>query len=54
MSAEGTCVIIVTKQDEKNNEMGTLLATGKASGIAASQWHILAAIFRIFNNWFCG
>lgn len=45
MSAEGTCSLYVTKQDEKNNEMGTLLATGKASGIAASQWHNLKLRF---------
>jgi galactosylceramidase len=39
LSANGICSLYVSKQDEKNNEMGTLLATGKASGITARQWH---------------
>ena len=45
LSADGTCSLYVSKQDEKNNEMGTLLATGKASGISAAHWHTLMLRF---------
>ena len=38
MSADGTCSLFVSNQDEKV-EMGTLLASGKASNISANHWH---------------
>lgn len=44
LSADGTCSLYVSKGKEKI-EMGTLLATGKASDIAASQWHTLSLSF---------
>jgi galactosylceramidase len=44
LSADGTCSLYVSKQDEKI-EMGTLLATGKASNIAANHWHNLMLSF---------
>ena len=45
LSADGTCSLYISKQDEKNNEMGTLMATGKASGISAAHWHTLMLRF---------
>ena len=45
LKTDGTCSLFVTKQDEKKNEAGTLLATGKASNISANQWHILMLSF---------
>jgi galactosylceramidase len=48
LSADGTCSLYVSKQDEKS-EMGTLLATGKASHIAADQWHTLMLSFSGFT-----
>jgi galactosylceramidase len=49
LSADGTCMLYVSKQDEnddeKNQEPGTLLATGKATKIAANQWHTLMLRF---------
>ncbi len=45
LSADGTCSLYVSKQDEKNNEMGTLLATGTVSNITARQWHALKLSF---------
>jgi galactosylceramidase len=45
LSADGTCSLYVSLQEEKNNESGTILATGKASGIAANQWHTLTLRF---------
>jgi galactosylceramidase len=44
LSADGSCSLYVSRQDEKA-EMGTLLATGKASHIAANQWHTLRLSF---------
>ena len=44
LSADGTCSLYLSKQDEKT-ELGTLLATGKASGIAVNQWHTLMLSF---------
>ena len=44
LSADGACSLYVSKQNEKI-ESGTLLATGKASGIAANQWHTLMLSF---------
>ena len=44
LSSDGTCSLYVSKQDEKN-EMGTLLASGKISNIAADQWHTLMLSF---------
>ncbi|MCX6238016.1 MAG: galactosylceramidase [Bacteroidia bacterium] len=43
--ADGTCSLYISKQDEKNNEMGTLLASGKTSNIAANQWQSLMLRF---------
>ena len=45
LSADGTASLYVTKQDEKNNELGTLLATGKVNTISANQWHSLMLRF---------
>ncbi len=44
MSADGTCSLYVSKQDEKA-EMGTLLSTGKAANIAANRWNTLTLRF---------
>jgi galactosylceramidase len=44
LSADGTCSLFVSTMDEKI-EMGTLLATGKVSNIAAKQWHTLMIRF---------
>ena len=45
MSADGTCSLYVSRQDEKQNEPGTLLATGKVANIAANQWHSVMLSF---------
>src|SRR5674476_95562 len=45
LSADGTCSLHVSKQDEKDNEPGTILATGKATKIVANQWHNLMLRF---------
>ncbi|MGA1978694.1 MAG: galactosylceramidase [Bacteroidales bacterium] len=44
LSAEGTCSLYLLKQDEKDKEMGTMLATGIAS-ISSDQWHNLMLRF---------
>jgi galactosylceramidase len=45
MSSDGTCTLYVSKQDEKNNEPGKILSKGKATQIAANQWHTLMLRF---------
>ena len=45
LSADGTCSLYVSRQDEKKNESGNLLAQGKASDITANQWHTLMLRF---------
>ncbi len=45
LSADGTCSLYVSKQDEKNNEQGTLLASGKTSNMDAKKWHTLMLRF---------
>jgi galactosylceramidase len=45
ISVDGTCSLYVSKQDEKDNETGTLLAKGKAANIDAKQWHTLMIRF---------
>jgi len=45
LSADGTCSLHVSKQDEKDNEPGTILATGNATKIVANQWHNLMLRF---------
>jgi galactosylceramidase len=52
LSADGTCSLYISKQDEKNNEMGTLIATGKASGISAAHW--LTLMLRFSGNTITG
>jgi len=44
LSADGTCSLYLSKQDEKT-EPAILLATGKASNIAPNQWHTLMLVF---------
>ena len=44
LSADGTCSLYLSKQDEKA-ELGTLLATGNASNIAPNKWHTLMLVF---------
>ena len=44
LSADGTCSLYVSKQDEKN-ELGTLLATGRATNIVSNRWHALMLVF---------
>jgi galactosylceramidase len=44
LSSDGTCSLYVSQQDDKS-EMGTLLASGKISNIAADQWHTLMLSF---------
>jgi galactosylceramidase len=44
LSADGTCSLYLSKQDEKV-EMGTLLATGKSLQTASNQWHNLMLRF---------
>jgi galactosylceramidase len=44
LSADGTCSLYVSKQDEKN-ETGTLLASGKKLNITADQWHTVMLSF---------
>ena len=45
LSVDGTCSLFVSKQDEKNNKSGTLLASGKANPISAKEWHSLMLRF---------
>ena len=45
LSDDGTCSLYISKQDEKNNEQGTILAKGKATKIVANQWHTLMLRF---------
>jgi hypothetical protein len=44
LSADGTCSLYLSKQDEKTVP-GILLATGKASNIAPNKWHTLMLVF---------
>ena len=47
LSADGTCNLYVTKQDEdaKNKELGTLLVSSKISNFTSNQWHTLTLRF---------
>jgi len=45
MSEDGTCSLYISKQDEKIELGGTLIASGKASNISENQWHNLKLRF---------
>jgi len=46
LSSDGTCSLYVSKQDEKNNETGTILAKGVAQNVTANRWHTLMLRFK--------